>query len=174
MLSYCISIVLAFSCGRAKKIPIHYFWTRIFSKTEEKNIRFQICSDTCGRALRITFSKSLHRENRHSHLRKFKRVTPPPPLFPRERSLAIIRSPLDCASETTKSTSVLLSWQPNSWIYVNIRRKLSRTPTDTPGMYELKLAHILLAECSRRIVGIFVLFWKYCKRDSLAGRSYEV
>ena len=147
-----------------------------FLKNREKNIRFQICSDTCGRTLRITFSKSLHRENRHSHLRKFKRVTPPPPLpslFPRERSLAIIRSPLDCASETTKSTSVLLSWQPNSWIYVNIRRKLSRTPIDTPGMYELKIcAHI--TECSRRIVGIFVLFWKYCKRDSLAGRSYEV
>lgn len=94
------------------------------------------------------FSKSLYRENRRSHRRKFKRVTPlplppPSPLFSRERSLAIICLHLDCASETTKSTSVLHSWQLYSWIYVNIRRKLTRTPIDTPGMYELKTcAHI--------------------------------
>ena len=144
MLSYCMSIVLAFSCGRAKKIPIHYFWTRIFSKTEEKNIRFQICSDTCGRALRITFSKSLHRENRHSHLRKFKRVTPPPPSpFPKREESSNYSFACRLCIRNKKSTSVLLSWQPNSWIYVNIRRKLSRIPTDTPGMYELKTcAHI--------------------------------
>ena len=218
MLSYCMSIVLAFSCGRAKKIPIHYFWTRIFSKTEKKIFVFKTIRIR-GRGFRITltangkpqhvtrnqvfsliivyyslflhknrkfhvrfihkkiilrrfylfispfqkvivnlnvttavclerFSKSLYRENRRSHRRKFKRVTPPPPpppspLFSRERSLAIIRSPLDYASATTKSTSVLHSWQLYSWIYVNIRRKLSRTPIDTPGMYELKTcAHI--------------------------------
>ena len=29
-----ISIVLAFSCGRAKTIRIRYVWTRIFLKTE--------------------------------------------------------------------------------------------------------------------------------------------
>ena len=45
---YHISIVLAFSCGRAKTIWIRYVWTRIFTKTEEKisvvkNIR--ICLD---------------------------------------------------------------------------------------------------------------------------------
>ena len=45
---YRISIVLAFSCGRAKTIWIRYVWTRIFTKPEEKisvvkNIR--ICLD---------------------------------------------------------------------------------------------------------------------------------
>ena len=155
MLSYCMSIVLAFSCGRAKKIPIHYFWTRIFSKTEEKifvfksilirvdevlasrwrqtanldmypvikfflwlsfithyyytkigsfmsgfihrknfaqvlPVYFPISESNCQLEF-VTiavcldhFSKSLYRENRHSHLRKFKRVTPPPPsTFPK-------------------------------------------------------------------------------------------
>ena len=33
-----ISIVLAFSFGRAKTIGVRYVWTRIFSKTEKKNL----------------------------------------------------------------------------------------------------------------------------------------
>ena len=37
---YGISIVSAFSVGRAKKVPIRYVWTRIFSDTEEKKSPF--------------------------------------------------------------------------------------------------------------------------------------
>ena len=33
---YHISIVFAFTCGRAKTIRIHYVWTRIFLKIEKK------------------------------------------------------------------------------------------------------------------------------------------
>ena len=44
---YCVFIVLAFSCGRAKTIRIRYGWRRIFSKTVEevsvfKNIRIRV------------------------------------------------------------------------------------------------------------------------------------
>ena len=43
---------LAFLCGRAKTIRIRYVCTRIFSKTEEKILRFQHYPDTCGRGLK--------------------------------------------------------------------------------------------------------------------------
>ena len=47
---YGISIVSAFAGGRAKKFPIRYVWTRIFSDTEEtENLRFQKYPVTCGR-----------------------------------------------------------------------------------------------------------------------------
>ena len=37
--------------GRAKTIRIRYLWTRIFFKTEQKDLRFQKYPDTCGRVL---------------------------------------------------------------------------------------------------------------------------
>ena len=43
----------AFSYGRAKTIRIRYVWTRIFLKTEGKNLRFQTKTDTCGRGLSL-------------------------------------------------------------------------------------------------------------------------
>ena len=39
---YRISIVLAFSCGRAKTIRIRFVWMRISLKTEKKNLRFHV------------------------------------------------------------------------------------------------------------------------------------
>ena len=50
MLSFLHS--LAFLCGRVKIISISYVWTRIFSKPEEKILRFQKYPDTCGRGLK--------------------------------------------------------------------------------------------------------------------------
>jgi len=50
---YGISIVSAFSGGRAKKFPVRYVWTWIFSDTEEKNIRFQKYPVTCERVLSL-------------------------------------------------------------------------------------------------------------------------
>ena len=43
---YGISIVLAFSCGRAETFRIRQVWTRISSKTGEKHLRFQKYPDT--------------------------------------------------------------------------------------------------------------------------------
>ena len=51
---YRISIVLAISCGQAKTIRIRHVWMRLFFlllENGEKNLRFQIYLDTCGRGL---------------------------------------------------------------------------------------------------------------------------
>ena len=51
---YRISIVLAISCGQAKTIRICHVWMRLFFlllEKGEKNLRFQIYLDTCGRGL---------------------------------------------------------------------------------------------------------------------------
>ena len=50
-----ISIVLAIWCGQAKTIRIRHVWMRLFIyfflENGEKNLRFQIYLDTCGRGL---------------------------------------------------------------------------------------------------------------------------
>ena len=52
---YRISIVLAIWCGQAKTIRIRHVWMRLFIyfflENGEKNLRFQIYLDTCGRGL---------------------------------------------------------------------------------------------------------------------------
>ena len=46
------SVTIAFSCGRAKTIQKCNVWKQIVLKTEEKYLRFQTKTDTCGRGHR--------------------------------------------------------------------------------------------------------------------------
>ena len=48
---------LEFSYGWAKTIRIRYVWTRIFWKTEGKNLRFQTKTDTCGLCLSLLWKR---------------------------------------------------------------------------------------------------------------------
>ena len=54
------SIVLAFSCGRAKTIPIRYVWMRISLKTEKKISVFKNIWIRVERALVKRESESCH------------------------------------------------------------------------------------------------------------------
>ena len=53
---YHVSIILAFSCRRAKTIEIRYVWTGIFFVNEEKDLHIKIYSDTCGQG--ISYSRN--------------------------------------------------------------------------------------------------------------------
>ena len=46
------SVTITFSCGRAKTIQKCNVWKQIFLKTEEKYLRFQTKTDSCGRGHR--------------------------------------------------------------------------------------------------------------------------
>ena len=46
------SVTFTFSCGRGKTIQKCNVWKQIFLKTEEKYLRFQTKTDSCGRGHR--------------------------------------------------------------------------------------------------------------------------
>ena len=51
------SVTITFSCGRAETIQKCNVWKQIFLKTEEKYLRFQTKTDTCGRAIGPVYVK---------------------------------------------------------------------------------------------------------------------
>lgn len=63
---YCISIVLAFQCGRAKTIRISYVWTRMFLENREKISAFKNFRISVDRALFWWPKKNTVKQPKHA------------------------------------------------------------------------------------------------------------